>query len=163
GIVAGAAVESVVPGAADEHVVAGATEQDVVTAAAVQLVVAGIAGDGVVPAVAGPVQIGRPGQDQVLDRVVEAMADAALHRVDAGGVLLHHGVVGMVDVVVVVTRAAGHHVGAAPAVDHVSRPGARQLVVSAGPGDGRRRAHPDGFGIRRRLGIRLRLGLGLRL
>ncbi len=126
GVVARAAVKIVDPRPAVEHVIA---------AVAGQLVVAGIAGDGVAEAIARAVDIGRTGQDQVLDIGRQAIADGTLHQIDAavigaGDKLFGNKVGGGADDIGVVARAAVQRAAAGLAVKGVVAAQAAQHVIA---------------------------------
>ena len=89
-------VDAVADGVLDQ-VVAGAAVDGVVAEPAGERVAAAVSGDDVVEPVAGAVDVGGPGQGEVLDVGAEREADRRLHRVGAlVGVLGHH-VAGIVD------------------------------------------------------------------
>ncbi|CAF0856079.1 unnamed protein product [Rotaria sp. Silwood1] len=114
----------------DVGVVARAARHDVGARAAVDDVVAAVAGDLVGQLVAGAVQVGRAREDQVLDVGFQHAADRGDLGVGARARVFDDDVAGGVDVVGVVTAAAGHRVGARAAVDDVGGRIAGDLVVA---------------------------------
>jgi hypothetical protein len=113
----------------DIGVVAGAARHRVGPGAAIEPVRPAVAGERVVERVAGAVDVGGPGQDQVLDIGAERVGERALDRV---GALVHqfdHRVAGVVDDIGVVAGAARHRVGPGAAVEAVRSAVAGQHVV----------------------------------
>ena len=87
--------------------------------AAVEDVVAAVAGEAVVEPIAGAVDIAGAGQDQVLDLVLEVVADRAVDDVGAAAGRLDDDVEAVVDEIGIVAAAADHGVAAGAAVEDV--------------------------------------------
>src|SRR5262249_9570680 len=98
-------------------------------------VCAGIAGQPVGESVADAGDVGRAGEDEVLDiadhmgRMDQAEGDARLHRIDARPAGLADNVAAAVDDVDVVAGQTAHWVAAEAAVERVAGRGANQQVV----------------------------------
>ena len=138
----------------DVGVVAGAAHHGVGAGAAIEGVVAAVAGEDVGVAVAGAVEVGGPGQGEVLDVGAEREAHRRLHQVGAFVGIFGHHVADVVDQIGVVAGTAQHGVGARAAVEDIVAAAADERVgagcadegVGAGEplqgGDPRRHAGP---------------------
>ena len=120
GAAGGAALDDDVAGIVDDiGVVAETAVHRVRAAAAIEPVGAAIADEDVAEAVAGAVDIGGPGQGQVLDCGSQRVADRAFDLVGALAGQLGDSVGDIVDDIDVIAKAALHDVGAEPAVETV--------------------------------------------
>ena len=128
GVVARAAEHRVGTGTAIESIVAAKPGQDIRAA---------IADEDVVEIVAGTIDVGRPGQRQVLDaaqgmnRVGKAEGDRRLNQVNTVATGLVNHVAGIVDHIGVVARATEHRVGTGTAIQRVVAAKAGQDIRAA--------------------------------
>ena len=121
-------------GTAVQRVVAQAPVQRVDAAKARQDVRAGVAGDGVALGRAGAVDVGGPGQGQVLDLRGQGVAAHGQHRVGAAFEDLDHHVARIVDDVSVIVPAADHAVGPDAAIQRIGPVTAKKRVVAVKAG-----------------------------
>jgi hypothetical protein len=128
-VVAGAAGHAVGALAADEVVVAAVARQRVVAVLAVERVAVVIADNLVGQRVAGAGAVGAARQRQVLDEVAEREGERTVDLLGALAGEFDDHVLVAVDLVGVVAGAAGHGVGADPAVELVGAAVADQQVV----------------------------------
>src|SRR5262249_7432275 len=118
-----------------EVVAAAAARERVAAAAATQDVVAAVADDCVDQPVAVAIDICAAAERQVLEVGAQRVVDGAGHLVGAGVGRFGHLVAAGVDGIAVVAGAAGHDVGAEPAVQRVGAVAPADGVVALRAGD----------------------------
>ena len=113
----------------DVGVIPRATDQGIRPRPAIQHVGRAIAGQDIVQRITGAVQIGRPGQRQVLEVGSQGIGDRRLHRVVAFVELFGDHVAHVVDDIRVVARATDQGIRPGSAIQHVVAAVARQHIV----------------------------------
>ena len=121
-------------------IVAGTPGHRIRARTAIEHVVPGVAGQHVIRCIAGAIDVGKPGQRQILDIGGQDIAGRSEHRVGAAPGLLDDGVTGIVDVISVIARAADQRVRPRTAIDRVGERVAGDLVRQRIARSGHRRA-----------------------